>query len=259
MAKNDLEKESNNLSIIVVLALFLICSLGYIAYDKYFYKMFEGEPVDNCVDKEVKEQSTFYKEDSIFVKNLMDKVVLKTGIDHEEFQLYAKEKVTVDDLTSDYKNNLIGYNMKGSKTVSNFDLTSKELFGKNIYDTMPEVIHMNCEEYKLMDDYYVKQPQVGGCGGTGYRYYDIIDRVEQTKGTVYVFQRVGFQCNEGVCKNVVKENTRYAGKDVVKKLDNPMQEVNLNDLKKELNEYKFTFKLDKNNNIYYFESVELVK
>ncbi len=72
MAKNDLEKESNNLSIIVVLSLFLILCLGYIAYDMYFSKLGPTEKQSTGKNEtNEKAEKEVYNKDGIFIQDLM--------------------------------------------------------------------------------------------------------------------------------------------------------------------------------------------
>ena len=74
---------------------------------------------------------------------------------------------------------------------------------------------------------------------------------------IYVYQAVGYQCPEGVCKDVEKTGDySYKYSNPVKELDNPMTEVNMDELVEKLHTYKFTFTYDTTENIYYFESVE---
>ena len=254
--RNDLEKESNNLSIIVVLALFLICSLGYIAYDKYFSKLGEEPEKEKAIEKVV------YNKDGVFIKSLMKNIIIHTGISHTEFQLYAKDKVTVNDLDEMYRNSLVvDYIGKTSFTKEELKEASIAIFGKNIYASYPTKLEKICKTYILNESgVYSQDPQSGGCGGAGYRYYDAIEDVDSDENHIYVYQRVGFQCEEGVCKELEKGEYGYTGKTVVKKLSNPItDEVQLNEIQNELPLYKFTFTYDNDNNIYYFESVEKEK
>ena len=211
----DLEKESNNLSIIVVLSLFLICSLGYIAYDKYFSEL--GE--ESVKEEEKAIEKVTYNKDGVFIKSLMKNIVIHTGISHTEFQLYAKDKVTVNDLDEEYRNSLVTDNLgKTSFTKEELKESSIEVFGKNIYTTYPSTLERICKRFLLNESgIYTQDPQSGGCGGTGYRYYDAIEEVKSDDTHIYIYQRVGFQCSEGVCKELVKDGNGYTGTTVVKK------------------------------------------
>ena len=254
MAKKDLENESNNLTIIVVLSLFLICSLGYIAYDKFFSRLAETENGKVIFTKE----KTEYNKDGIYIKQLMNKVIYHSGINHDEYQLFVKDKVTVEDLSDTYKNTLVFNNVKGSRyTIDNLLNSSQDIFGKGIYTNYPEKINVLCNTYHLRQDgVYEVDPQTGSCGGTNYQYYEKIEKVTSNKDHIYVDVRVGFQCDEGVCSSVEKQGDNYVGKSVVKKLDSPASEVNLDEIKDQLILYRFTFTYDARNNLYYFEKVQ---
>lgn len=253
---NDLERESNNLSIIVVLALFLICSLGYIGYDKYYADTDVGSVDVRQVEKS-KAKGISYNKDGIFIKSLMKKIILHTGIDHSENQLYEKDRVTLSDLSDVYKNSLIINNIHNTSfSPAELEESSIEIFGKNIYNPEPQTIDVTCASYTRGDNDIYSYTQGGGCGGAGYRYYELIDSVDSDEDHIYVYQRVAFSCEEGVCNNLEKTSTGYKGTGVVQKLDNPYDKVYLNEIKNDLPLYKFTFKYHENHNIYYFESVE---
>ena len=262
MSKNDMIKESNNLIIIVVLALFLILSLGYIAYDKYFIKLSERSDSKTVQKDNKKEVSTIkYNKDGYFIQNLMDSIVYKSGIDHREYQLYTKDKVTVDDLSDYYKDTII-HRVVGKDyfTTAELEKASKELFGKNVYGTYPQTLTAGCKQYALNGNQYNFDPNGGGCGGTGYTYYDMIKKVDSDENHIYVYQVVGFSCSEGICKDVKAGNEDYEfnTSNTVKKI-NHSDDVEMKDIADDLNTYKFTFTYDKTNNIYYFESVEKEK
>ena len=260
--KEDLEKESNNLAIIVVLALFLICSLGYIAYDKYFINILGPAEETKKEEKKEEVEKTTYNKDGYFIQNLMNDIYYKSYIDHNEYELFINDKTTVEDFPKYYRDTLLMRKVsKEVFTTEELDKASVELFGKKVFDNYPDKISGACQTFNLSErtSTYMKDQQSGGCGGAGYRYYDKITKVESDDTAIYVFMKVGFPCDEGVCKTVEKDGDSYNTKDVIKELDNYTDSVNMDDILKDLNEYKFTFKYDSRNNIYYFDSAELVK
>ena len=201
-----------------------------------------------------------YNKDGYFIKDLMKRIIYTDGYSHNEFQVYAKDKVTVDDLTELYKNELIlGHEVNFIKYDQLKDCSIKT-FGKNIYSTPPKQFQAFCSKYILSEkgDFYTKEEI--GCGGIGYRYdYNKITKVESDDNHIYVYQRAGFQGEDGINKNITtineNGNIRYVAKDLVKKVEFT-DNVNLDEILDRLNEYKFTFTYDKTNNTYYFESVE---
>lgn len=259
MAKNDLEKESNNLSIIVVLSLFLILCLGYIAYDMYFSKLGPTEKQSTGKNEtNEKAEKEVYNKDGIFIQDLMKGIVYESYSAHEENNLYLKDKTTVEDLPEEYRNTLV-HRAVGKEYFTTEELAraSKKLFGKNIYSSFPQTLNVYCKKYELRDNTYAPSPIEGGCGGAGYRYYSKTTKVESDDNHIYVYQAVGYQCPEGVCKDVEKTGDySYKYSNPVKELDNPMTEVNMDELVEKLHTYKFTFTYDTTENIYYFESVE---
>ena len=255
--KKDLELESNNLTILVILSLCLICSMGYITFEKYFTKYYSTSVEEK---EKTSAKKIVYNKDGLFIKSLINKVVLHTGIDHSEYQLYAKDKVTLADLSETYKNTLV-VNTIGKTSFSTEDLNdaSIEVFGQNIYSTIQGTIDVICGSYGITNGETYIKAQTGGCGGTGYRYYDKIESIDSDENHIYVYQRVGFSCTGGICKNIQKTSNGYEGVEVIKTLNSPFDPVDLDNIKNDLNLYKFTFTYDSNNNIYYFESVEKEK
>lgn len=261
---NDLEKESNYLSIVVVLALFLICSLGYIAYDKFFLHIADSEKEAKQSSVEKPEVVVELNKDGYFVQNLINDIYYQSGVDHNEFQLFVNEKTTADDLTEYYRNSLIVRKLrKMSFTTEELDKTTYELFGKKVFDSYPDKIVGACSTYEMTTNgsMYTENNNAGGCGGSGYRYYDKITSVDTDENHIYIYQKVGFQCSEGICKTPIRDNNHdtYTAKDPIVELEDPMDSVDLDSMINDLNEYKYTYQYDTKNNIYYFVSVELVK
>ena len=265
--RNELVKESNNLSIIVVLALFLICSLGYIAYDKYYSDFSTSNSSVNVKDvKKSGTKQTAYNKDGIFIKKLMKKAVIHSGFNHAEYELYLNDKVMATDLSEKYKNELIINNIgRSSFTIRELEDSSIEVFGKNVYTNYPIKLEKICRTYNLNDNYYLEDMNSGGCGGAGYQYLETIEKVTSDENHIYVYNRVGYRCPKGVCTGIHQGVDQYTYDKVVKEItaNNELEYYNtvidLEEIKDQLDVYKFTFTYDSNNNIYYFESVEKEK
>ncbi|MBQ9181450.1 MAG: hypothetical protein IJ134_02325 [Bacilli bacterium] len=267
------KKRSKAVPFLVFIIIILIIGLVgmYLYYNGYLDKYIGKASTNNTSEKEEKTTSptVSYNKDGEFIKSLMDKILYKDYYSHDEFQLYSKDIVKVDDLSDNYKNNLIVLNMRKNTTEvssiseSNLMQSSKNLFGKNIYSVFPEKLEILCKTFThdVSNKMYTKDLNSGGCGGTGYSYLDYITKVESDDQNIYVYQKVAFQGKDGIYKNVsVKDNSYSTSEILVEYKQNTIEfdfdvEKNLD----KMNEYKFSFKYDKENNIYYFESVEKVK
>lgn len=260
--RNELEKESNNLAIIVILALFLVCSLGYIAYEKISNNVELGGISVKEVNKSATKTAS-YNKDGIFIKKLMKKAIVHTGYSHAEYELYLKDKVIATDLSEKYRNELIINNIGSSYfTLGELEESSIEVFGKNVFTNYPVKLEKMCRSYNLTDNYYAEDMNSGGCGGAGYQYLETIEKVDSDENHIYVYNRVGYRCPKGVCTGIHQGVDQYTYDKVVKEItaNNEAEYYNavidLKEIKDQLDLYKFTFTYDINNNIYYFESVE---
>ena len=264
MVIEEPKNKGNGLVIIVIILLLICLGLGgfiYLNKDKILVKQ-----TKETAEKQEKEAESAkkieYNENGYFIKSLMNKIINTDGYSHKEFQVYAKDKVTVDDLSDHYKNTLVlsQINLGGTDLLYKESLKegSIKAFGKNIYSTYPQKFEAFCNVYTLNDTYY--EMENPGCGGMGYRYdYNKITKIESDDNHIYIYQKAGFQGEDGINKNITTTNekgyTEYVAKDLVKKAEFT-DTINLDEILDQLNEYKFTFTYDETNNIYYFESVE---
>ena len=268
------EKKQVNVPVILLLVL-LLCSVGYIGYDKFVAKEEKSESVSEKVKadskkenkEETKEENNNptikYNKDGLFVKQLMDKIYKRTTTGLEE-ALYAKDVVKIEDLDTKYLNELVITNMPTSDTFfskKEFDDTAYMLFGKTL--NIGSKIDSLCGVSYILSEgghWYEKHNSEDGCGGTGFRYINKVVKVENDANHIYVYQKKGFQKGDEICKNIQKNSYGYyEGVNPLKKVsfeDN--DEKITEELLDRLNEYKFTFTYDENNNIYYFEKVERV-
>ena len=261
------EKKKVNV-LAIILFILLLCSLGYIGYDKLIAK----KGAEKCrVEVETKEEekeetaesanvSTIeYNKDGYYVRDLMSKIYSRTT-DNSENGLYVKERTTVDDLSEKYVNYLIINRVLSSNSFakSEFEEESELMFGKKI--TRSDVMNSLCGiSYNLNGDAYIRSDVDGGCGGIGLRYFDKITKVESDSMHIYVYQKKGFQCGDKICKEVKQSSDGYEAYEEIGAVDlSVSEELITEQYLEQLHEYKFTFTYDSTNNIHYFESIERV-
>ena len=193
-----------------LLFILLLASVGYIVYDKVFtkekaYTKDEGtcSTTKEETPEEVKESK--YNKDGIFINDLMEGVE-QSNIGNFSYELYSADKVTADDLSDAYRSQMIVKRLNNGFTKGDYEKASKILFGK-IY-TPGNTINTLCASYELQGNIYVMTG--GGCGGT--RLVDIkkITKVENDTNHIYVYQKVGFQCVDKICKNLNNTNGKLA-------------------------------------------------
>ena len=257
-----MEKKKVNV-LAIILFILLLCSLCYIGYDKLNTKEIKCKDTNQ---KETEVSENTYNKDGIFIKDLMSKIYVRTTT-REENQLYIQDSTTIKDLNENYVNFLVITRMDRSSEIrafskEAFDETAFEMFGEKL-NRSEKIVSLCGLTYKLFGDYYDRDGIGEGCGGARVRWFDKITNVTNDTDHIYIYQKIGFQCGENICKNVKKGTEAYnpyEGYDVVGEIDfvNKTEEQMVDEVIDQLHEYKFTFKLDKANNNYYFEKVERV-
>lgn len=263
---NKKPKKSNPLLIIILMILALIIG----AFGSYYY--FEvyniNESISNKnieIDKDTNKD--FIKEeinpDGLFVKELI------SNYDYDEISkgfgynpLYAKEKVSIKDIDISYLSILAAKKANkslGNTSFSNIDLKDsvKQLYGNQITIEDKDIEYdKGCTTLKYNNGYYNYTPSE--CGGlTMFSMKRKITKAAIDGDTLKVYVAVAILNKE--------EDKVYKGYniDTKKGIDEVENTATTTfDIDKDyvnLNQYKYTFNYDLENNNYYLVSVELVK
>ena len=251
------KKKGNGLVIVVIILLLICLGLGgfiYLNKDKIFTQQTK-ETAEKTTEADAPKK-TEYNKDGYFIQDLMDKIIY---ISHDtlEYQVYTKDKLTVDDLEENYRNTLILGNDKKQIHESQLEELSIKTFGKNFFTNHPKRIGVHCASYVSNDESGWYRREEGECGGIPPYRYTKITKVESDDKHIYVYQKAGFYGDKGIYKNVSSKNGDYGYEttELIKEVEFP-NTVEMSEILDQLNEYKFTFTYDETNNIYYFESVE---
>ncbi len=243
----------------IILAIVFLATLAFMCYDEFVVVRKQEQRVKET-KKEEKKEVAEYNKDGLFINSLMSKAYYETGFLHDEYELFMKDTVKAADLSSSYKALLVlnHLSLVDSTSIpkSHVERVFKELFNET---TVPDELQSMCHHYKLDGEYYNKVNDGYGCGGLGYRYYKKITKIENDKNHIYVYTKIGFQCDDKICKEPKLVVDNYSGEVELGVVDfsEAPQETTERYLE-QLHEYKFTFTLDEENNNYYFEQVERI-
>lgn len=271
----DTQKKGKGSIILIFFLILIIIGLGvYIAYDKGLIvreKNIVNTEKENKEEENEKDEIN-YNKDGAFIQGLINSVRYLDGSSHSEDELYVKDIVTATDLSESYRNNLIYRQMVSEAradfsygfSAEDFKNASLHLFGQDFNATPASKIFARCLEFNYSDGYYSVKPNSGGCGGAGYFYPEYTTKVETEDDDIYIYQKIAFQGPDGVYKTVVKNDSSEHQGDNFKYVDKiatyeTPDDFNIENYLDKVNEYKYTFTYDKNNNVYIFKSIELVK
>lgn len=254
-----------------VIILIIIVCLALGAFGSYYYFEIYQEN-DNTNKEEVLEPVVEVEElqpDSIFVKQLVDKYDIVddvTGVCTYK-ELYLKDKSLVSEMNNNYLKyvaaNNVSHNLYSKRGLveERFNDSFKEMFGSKINLEAGD-IYYPCMENQVLVMKYDKENKI----------YDLVSLKNTDKkeaNTVFIKKKI-VKANKNkdklsinVAVSVDDGNKIYKGFDGVK----PTGEiVNITyetfDIEKDytkLNQYKYNFNYDNLNQIYYLDSVELVK
>lgn len=261
------KKKSNPLLTVLLMILTLAIGAGG---SYYYFEVLNKEVVSTKVEeKEEVEKDTAeeLKPDSLFVKNLVTDYDYYTVFSTDLYNvLYSQEKLEVNSLDESYKRALVA--IKASRFLGNvgfsgedFQLAVKELFGPNMTLENKD-FDVGCAasyEYDQENDYYSFK-ESGGCGGTSFSSLErkIVKAVKK-ENTLEINVAVAIKNTEEdkVYKNYVTNPDGTDASQVIEDVTATTFDIDKDYSK--LNQYKYTFNYDVENNNYYLASIELVK
>ena len=251
----------------VLLALVIGIGLGggsIYYYDNYYKKEDKKETTVKVV-KENKEEKkeTELSIDSALVKKLINEMHYVDGSTNEK-TLYIEKKTLAKDLDSEYVNNLLMMEAYRNKTsyedsvsVKNLEDARKSLFGKNyeiIVPTDKEVGACPIFKYDSQNRTYSKSAEKCSLNSDIKIVYNTSKASIKEKEYINIYETVAFISEEKIYKSIDgSNNLKFEVKDI------EFDEFDIRENYKELNQYKYNFKYDKDTDNYVFESIELVK
>lgn len=199
------------------------------------------------------------------MEKLLDNVSIPILSSYESYY-YTNDKITVDDMDNQVKlligvNNYLSNNndtLKASMTKDEMEIELEKIFGENVSYTDESISAGAC--YGFTSDYSNNVYTFnGGCGGLFIPYYEkqitkaieYDEKLELFVQAMYVnYDNDDYDGNDSTLKYVLFDADQKTKIDTIAGDNQP----NINNYKDQLSTYKFTFNKDNNN--YYFSSVE---
>ncbi len=265
---NESKNKKNNIGgLIIAIILSLIVGAGG---SYYFFSVQNVKEIKSTKKLETNQKNTDIKEEinpeGIFAKSLISRYDFSIISEVEIYDyLYSKDKITVDEIDEDYIRLLAASNIKRDLTLGNFSSEELEnstnmLFGNQI-ELENEDFTVGCTKYKYsnVDKYYTRE-ESSGCGGASSieMKRKIVKSVFTDDKTLEINVAIAIvnNSNDTVYKKYNKDLDDL-GEDKLDNVDATTFDID-KDYKK-LNQYKYTFNYDNENNNYYLVSIELIK
>lgn len=263
--KNKKYKKRNPFTTFLIIIICLALGAGG---SYYYFEIFnktdstvKNEAVKNDSNKKEKIDSSNeeIKPTSTYIKELIEKYdTTETQYKPVIYQnLYSKDKIMATDLDNDYVQKLGVANIRNNFYFTEDELNDSltDLFGKDKFKAVEKEIEFanDCSTYKYNNKLYTLEVNTG-CGGIStLTMKRKIVKAEKTDNNLYVNVAVALTDGNKIYKG-------YDGEKATDELaDYTYQTFDIEKDYAKLNQYKYTFDFDKNNNNYYLESIELVK
>jgi len=271
-------------AVITVLAVLVLVMGGYLVYDKIIDKD------DNKVQDNIIKKSEELDINSYEVRSLFAPFGYHTNFDKEE--LYYKDKVILEDLSTEYKNRLAfakyfyeNKKYEGTYKIDEFisldTLTSSKLeeYYKKLFGNNDKYIAQSFDSFGIdrmfMD--YIKEQELYTASQNGgdadfTRYGNQLYKAIKTENTIELYEYVvvfNYSLSKnlsGVYKNIedaynfenaIKESYAENITNLIKYDNSGYYFDDLSEYKEEASQYKLIFK--KENGNYIFESIEKIK
>ncbi len=263
---NKPEKKSTNkvvLVILIILSLIIGAGGGY-----YFFNLKNAKETQTTPKAETKEKvkQEEFNPDGLFIKSLINRYDFSVISEVEIYNyLYSEDKISAKEIDKDYlrlvsasniKNNLITGSFKSDELKDSITM----LFGDKI-SLEDKNFEIGCTTYKYsnINKEYTREEK-DGCGGATSLEMQrkIVKATLKTNKTLEVNVAVAIIDNDDdkVYKEY-NEDEESHGEDELDNVDATSFDIDID--YKDLNQYKYTFNYDSENNNYYLVSIELIK
>lgn len=247
------KKKSNSLGIFFLCIAFLLIGAGLSYYYLTVYVSRNNIPQDNVNIKNL-------NPNGVLVNELISRMDYDNGCGINT-DLYKVSNINVDNMSDDYKRALVAQEAYGKKIDGNITFTeeafqkaSNILFGSTVHlddismtNICPNIIYDSANQ--------VYRQQLGtSCNITCNPFKTIryVIKAEQTDKNIYIY--VAVVNFDEVSRKVYNVNDNNS---VIQGIDGNTFDISV-DYEK-VNNYKYTYNYDSENNNYIFKSIELVK
>lgn len=263
---ND-KNNHNKKGILITLILMILCLvIGFGSSKFFFHEKNNQKEEDNkkIVEKEKDSSDEIISSDSLFVKDLISRYNYQYLDDYVYEVLYSKEKILVEDIEEDYLQMLTA--MKANKNPILVHFTSEEfqdaltlLFGNQVTLDNKDISFDKCNKITYDEKSNTYSSELNdGCGvSSSLMLKTEIIKVQKTEDTLEVDVAIAI-----VDENADKVYKKYDLEN--KKGAEELEDKKASDLDilsdySDLDQYRYLFEYDKNNNNYYLKQIELIK
>ncbi len=260
--KNKSKKYKKRNPFLTFLLMIICLALGAGA-SYYYFEVYNSDSKDSKQVEPKNEEKITVEQispNSRFVNKLVNKYTNSFDSLESYIELYSKDSMTVADLSNEYTQKLGVLNLSSRISFKNDDLQGSldELFGDKKVQVEKKAIELSkCYTYKYNNEMYTLEAG-NACGGT-IPYYTIskIVKAEKNleKNELYINVSVAVTDGNKLYKSY--DDTSKVGKDEIVGLAYETFDIDKEYTK--FNQYKYTFKYDKDNSDYYLVSIELDK
>ena len=249
-------------SLLLVLVILLLCGCSF----KFTLKDKGTEVTTDKLNTDI--NLTFYNAaQKIIVNDLLDLVSVGTCGVENGLDFTNSNKLTLDNLTNDYKYSMAYYNLYGYGRVdqiSKEDISDSYEYIFGIKPTLPNQFNVSFVwagyGIETNPDFYSVVAGGGGCGGFSSSY--LLDKysVNDSNISIDVIYYLKYYTNDSATSSCIANKNRNESPDYKIDLNgNEITELDLQkvkDNKDKFTQYKFNFKLS--NDHYIFDSVEKI-
>ena len=261
------QNNRNKKGILITVILMLLCLVvGFGSSKLFFYEKNVKKEENNkkVVETEKVSDDEIIPTDSLFVKDLISRYH-DPYLDNYAYEvLYSKDKTTIEEMEEDYLQMLTA--MKANKNPILIHFTSEEfqdaltiLFGKQVVLDNKDISFDKCNKITFDEKSNTYRSELSdGCEvSSSFMLKTEIIKVQKKEDTLEVDVAIAI-----VDENADKVYKKYDLEN--KKGEEELEDKKASDLDissdySDLDQYRYLFEYDKNNNNYYLKQIELIK
>lgn len=261
------QNNRNKKGILITVILMLLCLVvGFGSSKLFFYEKNVKKEENNkkVVETEKVSDDEIIPTDSLFVKDLISRYH-DPYLDNYAYEvLYSKDKTTIEEMEEDYLQMLTA--MKANKNPILIHFTSEEfqdaltiLFGKQVVLDNKDISFDKCNKITFDEKSNTYRSELSdGCEvSSSFMIKTEIIKVQKKEDTLEVDVAIAI-----VDENADKVYKKYDLEN--KKGEEELEDKKASDLDissdySDLDQYRYLFEYDKNNNNYYLKQIELIK
>lgn len=261
------QNNRNKKGIFITVILMLLCLVvGFGSSKLFFYEKNVKKEENNkkVVETEKVSDDEIIPTDSLFVKDLISRYH-DPYLDNYAYEvLYSKDKTTIEEMEEDYLQMLTA--MKANKNPILIHFTSEEfqdaltiLFGKQVVLDNKDISFDKCNKITFDEKSNTYRSELSdGCEvSSSFMLKTEIIKVQKKEDTLEV--DVAIAIVDEIADKVYKKYNLENKKGEEELEDKKASDLDISSDYSDLDQYRYLFEYDKNNNNYYLKQIELIK